>query len=129
MQVQAQPTEHPRALPRARTERRRATTLVTLGKPFADAIDEWLRQQNLSAGGKLNNQRCHPNFDACSIAGLRQLADMAGLSVERLREVRYGRQKFITIDRADRIAWALDIPLPLLAEEFVPLAVAERKWR
>jgi len=73
------------------------------------------------AGGSLNRQIGHPaKTEHVTIAGLGVLAQMAGTSTRTLNGYRRGEYRFIELRAADRLADALDIPLPLLADDFRP---------
>jgi hypothetical protein len=100
--------------------------LYTLAAPFGDAINHWLDHQTKLAGGCLHTQGGRSNGTGMvPIAGLSTLADMAGIPIRSLSAWRTGERKHIELTCADRLALALDIPLPLLATEFKTL----RSWR
>lgn len=84
--------------------------------PFGEAIEAWIRYQEHNA--------CGPLGTAKGIAGITTLAEMARTSTRKLFAYRSGEAPMIELGAADRLAWALDIPLPLLAEEFKPM----REW-
>ena len=89
--------------------------------PFAEAIEAWLAYQERLAGGRLNQQVGRNNTtDNVTIAGLGVLAQMAGSSPRTLNGYRRGEYRLIELRAADRLANALDIPLPLLADDFRP---------
>jgi len=95
--------------------------LFAPSRPFAEAIDAWITYQEHLAGGSLNRQIGHPaKTEHVTIAGLGVLAQMAGTSTRTLNGYRRGEYRFIELRAADRLADALDIPLPLLADDFRP---------
>jgi len=94
--------------------------------PFGAAIDAWLAYQEKLAGGCLHNQGGRSNHSGMpTVAGLTQLAEMAGTSTRGLWAWRNGSRAYIEQGCADRLAIALDIPLPMLATEFKSL----NAWR
>lgn len=84
--------------------------------PFGTEIDRWLethrRRLRLTENG----------------VGLEQLAGRADIPTKSLREYRNGGRTLITLVCADRLAMALDVPLWLLAEEFLPRGEAIERW-
>jgi hypothetical protein len=95
--------------------------LYAPAEPFAAAIQTWLRYQARLAGGALAAGGKSNGAGQCTIAGAAVLADMAHVPVRSLWAWCNGDRKHIEQGCADRLAIALDIPLPLLADEFRPL--------
>jgi len=88
--------------------------------PFADAVRDWVRQQEANNGGR--PLQLDPWQE---IAGLGALAELAGLTVRTLWRYTNAESKLIELRVADQLALALDIPLPLLAPDFQPMGY----WR
>lgn len=88
--------------------------------PFADAIRGWVRQQEANNGGRPLELDPWNN-----VAGLSALAELANTTVRSLWRYTNGESKLIELRFADRLALALDIPLPFLAPDFKPMAY----WR
>lgn len=92
--------------------------------PFGEAVDRWLDHQQRQIGIPVRDAR-HSNhgnrnlaYWGNDIAGLKQLAELAGMDARQISRYRKGTARFIELGNADRLALALDIPLPLLAENF-----------
>ena len=99
---------------------RHCPRLYAPAQPFAEAIKAWERNQQRSNGGRPLN--LDPNNQ---VAGLGALAELAGITVRSLWRYTNGESRYIELKLADRLALALDIPLPLLADDFQPL----HEWR
>ena len=82
--------------------------LYAPAQPFADAIKAWEHNQRRSNGGRPLNM--DPNNQ---VAGLGALAELAGITVRSLWRYTNGESRYIELKLADRLALALDIPLPL----------------
>ena len=102
------------------TRRRTCPPLYTPVAPFVEAIDKWLAYQTQSAGCELRRQYVGPN-SMPAVAAIGVLAEMARVSVRTLNDYRNGEVGLIELRKADRLALALDIPLPLLADDFRPM--------
>lgn len=92
--------------------------------PFADAIDHWIDYQRRQTGVSIPDRRRRYSSLACrdnDLAGLNQLAELAGMTARTLCRYRRRDAGVIELYNADRLALALDIPLSLLAEDFKPL--------
>ena len=57
---------------------------------------------------------------------LEELAARSNMGSRDLRRIRDGESIIIELDRADRLAIALGIPLPLLADQFMRRTQAQR---
>lgn len=102
-----------------RLERR---TLVAPAAPFTEAVRAWVRRQEIEATMPLSQQyRGARHVGHVGVAGMAELAELAGLHEDQIRAIKNGRRQYVELSVADRLAIALDIPLPLLAEDFKPL--------
>lgn len=103
-------------MPRPKSER-----LYAPVGPFVEAIDAWLRYQTQLANGNLTRQAGKGPDSMPTIAGIGVLAEMAGTSTRTINDYRHGNVRHIELSRADKLANALDIPLPCLADDFRPI--------
>ena len=107
--------------------------------PFAQAINDWLAQREKEAKASpyygitcRTSRRYRTDVSArrrWKPTGIGQLARRAGLGERALRRYLDGETEWIELDCADRIAMALDIPLWLLADEFVPRSQSTRSGK
>jgi hypothetical protein len=82
--------------------RRPSTRLYAPARPFAEAIENWRDHQRMTRTGR----------------DLNTLARLANIDARRLRGYISGENQWVELVMADRISLALDVPLPVLAEDF-----------
>jgi hypothetical protein len=97
----------------------RQPQLYTAAAPFAEAIHTWVKAY-------VSWKRAQPfhwlwTSDDENTYAVRRLAERAGMSRHVVMATYDGSRDTLSLRQADMLAIALDIPLPLLADEFRPL--------
>lgn len=97
--------------------------------PFAAAIDEWIaaHQRRYRSHRPVRDARTALG-GALRTTGIEELARRTGMPAKSIRRYQTGESRIISIDNADRLAMALNVPLSLLTEEFVGLGEARKRW-
>jgi hypothetical protein len=97
-------------------------------EPFAHAAADWLHRYQARTGAEqfsgitLRDGRRPTHLQD---RGIGELAKRSGIPGRTIRRYVNREQQLISLQNADRLALALDIPLVLLADEFRTI----RRWR
>jgi len=94
-------------------------------RPFTEAVNEWLeRYQQRTYSSPWGWMSKQPRR-----AGLLELGRRGGMPAREIARIADSEMSVIGIGNADKLAIALDIPLCLLAEDFMPLGEARRRFK
>jgi hypothetical protein len=96
-------------------------------EPFIVVIDEWIDAHNRRRKAQ-PYAWMHPIHTTERRHGIRVLAEQHSINRDWLMKLMHGEKELVTLEQADKIALAIDVPLVLLAEEFLPWAQAQKKW-
>jgi hypothetical protein len=95
-------------------------------QPFRDAINDWVAREVRRRHGEDPYLRWHRTGGKpgtpLEVTVARYFAEAAGLNRDYFNRLMDGTYTYIDLRRADKLALTLDIPLPLLADEFKSVA-------